>query len=298
MIFNAMTVDVEDYYQVSAFSKQIKKDDWGSFTSRVDLNTNHILDIFEKFNIKGTFFILGWVAEREQKLIKKISDKGHEIGCHGYRHDLVYNQTRDIFTEETQKSKRIIEDITGKAVNGYRAASYSITKKSIWAMDVLCEAGFKYDSSIFPIIHDRYGIPNAKTIPHVYNTESRNRIIEFPLSTVGIGNKRMPISGGGYFRLFPYWLTQLGLRNINKNNLPFIFYMHPWEIDINQPKIKSTFLSEFRHYNNIDKFEARLISLINDFKFTTVSDVLQINGLWDKYNDSYPNIKSTSGNIR
>lgn len=293
-----MTVDVEDYYQVSAFSKQIKKDDWGSFTSRVDLNTNHILDIFEKFNIKGTFFILGWVAEREQKLIKKISDKGHEIGCHGYRHDLVYNQTRDIFTEETQKSKRIIEDITGKAVNGYRAASYSITKKSIWAMDVLCEAGFKYDSSIFPIIHDRYGIPNAKTIPHVYNTESRNRIIEFPLSTVGIGNKRMPISGGGYFRLFPYWLTQLGLRNINKNNLPFIFYMHPWEIDINQPKIKSTFLSEFRHYNNIDKFEARLISLINDFKFTTVSDVLQINGLWDKYNDSYPNIKSTSGNIR
>ncbi|MCU7801825.1 MAG: DUF3473 domain-containing protein [Candidatus Thiodiazotropha sp. (ex Lucinoma borealis)] len=298
MILNAMTVDVEDYYQVSAFSKQIKKDDWGNFTSRVDLNTNHILDIFEKFKIKGTFFILGWVAEREQKLIRKISDQGHEIGCHGYRHDLVYNQTRDIFTEETQKSKRIIEDITGKAVNGYRAASYSITKKSIWAMDVLCEAGFKYDSSIFPIIHDRYGIPNAKTIPHVYNTESGNRIIEFPLSTIGIGNKRMPISGGGYFRLFPYWLTQLGLKKINKNNLPFIFYMHPWEIDINQPKIKSTLLSEFRHYNNIDKFEARLISLINDFKFTTVSDVLQINGLWDAYNDNYSNIESASGNIR
>jgi polysaccharide deacetylase family protein (PEP-CTERM system associated) len=278
MQLNAMTVDVEDYYQVSAFANNIDKSEWDKYPSRVNSNTSWLLELFAEHNIKATFFILGWVAEREPQLIKRISDLGHEVASHGYKHDLIYNQTKQVFKEETIKTKSILEDLTGKAVNGYRAASYSITEKSIWAIDVLCEAGFKYDSSIFPIVHDRYGIPKAEFIPHKYRTDSGNEIIEFPLSTVGIGNKRLPISGGGYFRLIPYWITQQGLKTINKKNVPFIFYMHPWEIDIEQPKIKSSFLSEFRHYQNLDKFKPRLIRLIEQFKFSTVEDVLTQNG--------------------
>jgi polysaccharide deacetylase family protein (PEP-CTERM system associated) len=279
MLVNAMTVDVEDYYQVSAFAKNINKSEWDEYPSRVNSNTNWLLDLFEENNIKATFFVLGWIAEREQQLIKRISDLGHEVACHGYKHDLIYNQTKQVFTEETIKSKSILEDLTGKAVNGYRAASYSITAKSIWAIDVLCEAGFIYDSSIFPIVHDRYGIPNAESVPHKYRTASGNEIIEFPLSTVGFGNKRLPISGGGYFRLFPYWLTQQGLKIINNKHIPFIFYMHPWEIDVEQPRIKSSLLSEFRHYQNLNKFKPRLNRLIEQFEFSSVEDVLRHSGL-------------------
>ncbi|MCG7872502.1 MAG: DUF3473 domain-containing protein [Candidatus Thiodiazotropha lotti] len=273
---NAITVDVEDYYQVSAFNKQITRADWDGYESRVYDNTHRILKIFDDNNIKGTFFILGWVAERNKKLINEISELGHEVACHGYSHDLVYNQTPETFLEETKQSKAIIEDIVGKPIKGYRAASYSITEKSLWALDILTECGFSYDSSIFPIMHDRYGIPGAKTMPHRLKTENGNEIIEFPLSTVGVAKRRLPVSGGGYFRLFPYWLSKAGLNRVNRNDqMPFIFYMHPWEIDEGQPKIKSSRLSEFRHYNNIDKFEARLLKLIRDFEFSTVSDVLQ-----------------------
>ncbi|MCG7898313.1 MAG: DUF3473 domain-containing protein [Candidatus Thiodiazotropha weberae] len=273
---NAITVDVEDYYQVSAFNKQITKAEWESYESRVYDNTHRILKIFDDSNIKGTFFVLGWVAERNKKLIHEISELGHEVACHGYSHDLVYNQTPETFLEETKQSKAIIEDIIGRPIKGYRAASYSITEKSLWALDILTECGFSYDSSIFPIMHDRYGIPGAKTMPHRLKTEKGNEIIEFPLSTVGVAKRRLPVSGGGYFRLFPYWLSKAGLNRVNRNDqMPFIFYMHPWEIDEGQPKIKSSRLSEFRHYNNIDKFESRLLKLIRDFEFSTVSDVLQ-----------------------
>ncbi|MES9851637.1 MAG: XrtA system polysaccharide deacetylase [Candidatus Thiodiazotropha sp. L084R] len=275
-IINAITVDVEDYYQVSAFNKQVEKAKWETFESRVYNNTHRILKIFDEKEIKGTFFILGWVAERNQKLVKEIHDLGHEVACHGYSHDLVYKQTPEQFLEETSKSKQILEDIVGASVNGYRAASYSITSKSLWAIDILSECGFTYDSSIFPIIHDRYGIPGADTKPHIFQTDKGNKIVEFPLSTVGVLNRRFPISGGGYFRLFPYWLSNKGLSRVNNHdNVPFIFYMHPWEIDEGQPKIKSSMLSEFRHYNNIDKFETRLLKLIDDFEFSTVSDVLR-----------------------
>lgn len=275
-LINAITVDVEDYYQVSAFNKQVQKEQWESFESRVFNNTHRILKIFDDKKIKGTFFVLGWVAERNQKLIREIHDLGHEVACHGYSHDLVYKQTPEQFLEETSKSKKILEDIIGTSVNGYRAASYSITSKSLWALDILAECGFTYDSSIFPIMHDRYGIPGADTKPHISQTDKGNKIVEFPLSTVGVLNRRFPVSGGGYFRLFPYWLSKAGLRRVNKHdNVPFIFYMHPWEIDEGQPKIKSSMLSEFRHYNNIDKFETRLLKLIDDFEFSTVSDVLQ-----------------------
>jgi polysaccharide deacetylase family protein (PEP-CTERM system associated) len=273
---NAITVDVEDYYQVSAFNKQVTKADWEGYESRVYDNTQRILKIFDDNNIKGTFFVLGWVAERNKKLIKEIDELGHEVACHGYSHDLVYNQTPDKFLDETRQSKAIIEDIIGSEIKGYRAASYSITGRSLWALDILSECGFTYDSSIFPIVHDRYGIPGAKTMPHRLTTDKGNQIVEFPLSTVGIMNRRLPVSGGGYFRLFPYWLSKAGLNRVNQNDrMPFIFYMHPWEIDEGQPKIKSSRLSEFRHYNNIHKFETRLLKLVSDFEFSTVSDVLR-----------------------
>jgi polysaccharide deacetylase family protein (PEP-CTERM system associated) len=279
-IVNAMTVDVEDYFQVSAFSKQIDKHNWDEFPSRVSQNTNRILKIFDDKKINGTFFVLGWIAERYPALIKEISDCGHEIASHGYSHDLIYNQASNIFRDEAKRSKDLLEDIINKSVLGYRAASYSITQESIWAIDILIELGFKYDSSIFPIIHDRYGIPGGETAPYLFETSKGKSIIEFPLSTVGTKKIRLPISGGGYFRLFPYWVSKKGLNRINKHeNIPFIFYLHPWEIDKDQPRIKSKMISEFRHYNNINKFEDRLIRLLDDFDFDTVSAVLTDSGL-------------------
>jgi len=273
-ISNALTVDVEDYFHVSAFSKNINKNEWDRYPSRVDRNTRRLLDLFDEFNIKATFFVLGWVAERDPGLVKEIDARGHEIACHGYSHQLIYKQPIDVFKKETVKSKSILQDIVQKPILGYRAASYSIIQESRWALDILCEAGFKYDSSIFPIRHDRYGIPDAVEVPHVYTTENDNSIVEFPLTTITMLGIKLPIAGGGYFRLYPYQLTKAGLNKVNKKNRPFIFYLHPWEIDPDQPRIKTSLLSTFRHYNNLDKCESRLKCLLKDFKFCTAHDVL------------------------
>ena len=274
-IQNAITVDVEDYFHVSAFAKCIDQRDWGTYRLRVEDNTHRILDLFDEFSVKGTFFILGWVAERAPELVKQISSRGHEVACHGYSHQLVYNQAQGVFREETFRAKQILEEITQTSVRGYRAASYSITEKSLWALDVLVEAGFEYDSSIFPVIHDRYGIPNAREYPHLLKTISGNYITEFPLSTAKLFIWRLPVAGGGYFRLYPYVLTKAGLSQINRKHHPFIFYLHPWELDPDQPRISASWLSRFRHYNNLDKCETRLRNLLSDFQFVTVWDVLK-----------------------
>ncbi len=271
---NALTVDVEDYFQVSAFEKNICKSSWDSQPQRVVRNTHSLLDLFDCEEIKATFFVLGWVADRHHNLVQEIANRGHEVASHGYSHQLIYNQTPEIFREETIRSKALLEDLVQKPVRGYRAASYSITKKSLWALDILAEAGFEYDSSIFPIRHDRYGIPDAVEIPHLLTTPKGNSIIEFPLSTAKLFNYKLPISGGGYFRLYPYALTRLGLMQVNRHKKPFVFYLHPWEIDPDQPKIKSNWLSTFRHYNNLEKCEARLKRLMSDFEFTTCENVL------------------------
>ena len=281
-IQNAMTVDVEDYFQVSAFANNISRYDWDNMEARVVENTQRILDLFGSQNISATFFILGWVAERQPELVRSIISKGHEVACHGYSHQLVYEQTPEVFREETLRAKKILEDITGTAINGYRAASYSITEKSRWALDILFEAGFKYDSSIFPVRHDRYGIPGTPKLPHIIKTLKGNSIVEFPLSTSTLFGYVLPVSGGGYFRLYPYWVTRLFLNRINKSCEPFIFYLHPWEIDTEQPRIKTSVLSRFRHYNNLDKCENRLRRLLSDFEFTTVKSVLQGKDLLDK----------------
>ncbi|MFQ5756700.1 MAG: XrtA system polysaccharide deacetylase [Acidiferrobacterales bacterium] len=274
-IKNALTVDVEDYFQVSAFASTINQYDWDTYESRVEQNTYRLLDIFDERGCKGTFFVLGWVAERYPRLVQEISTRGHEIGCHGYCHELVYNQNPEVFREDTLRAKNILEDIMQTPVQGYRAASYSITERSTWALDSLVELGFVYDSSIFPIHHDRYGMPGSSRHPYRVQTPDGHSIAEFPMSTVELFKWRFPVSGGGYFRLFPYALSRRALKSINnKEGRPFIFYLHPWEIDPHQPRIGSGWLSRFRHYNNLHRCEERLTRLLCDFEFTTVKDIL------------------------
>lgn len=279
-IINALTVDVEDYFHVSALAPNIRRDSWTSRESRVVTNTQKLVAIFEEFDVKGTFFVLGWVAERYPKLIRDISACGHEIACHGLSHRLVYEQSPSEFREETSRSKNLLEDITGSAVLGYRAASYSIVRESLWALDILVELGFVYDSSIFPVRHDRYGIPDAERVPHRMSTPGGATLVEWPLATANILGVRLPVAGGGYFRLFPYWLSRWGLASINRRELrPFIFYLHPWEIDPAQPRVAAGLLSRFRHYTNLGKCEVRLKRLLDEFQFGTVRDGLEKLGL-------------------
>lgn len=277
---NALTVDVEDYFHVAALAPNIHRDSWTSRESRVVENTHKLLALFEKSDVRGTFFVLGWVAERYPQLVKDIAAGGHEIACHGYSHRLVYEQSPEEFHDETRRSKNLLEDIVGSAILGYRAASYSIVRESLWAIDILVELGFSYDSSIFPVHHDRYGIPDAERIPNRMSTPGGKSIVEWPLATAGILGFRLPVAGGGYFRLLPYWLTHWGLSSINRSERqPFIFYLHPWEIDPAQPRVAASRLSRFRHYTNLDKCEARLQRLLGDFKFGTARDGLVQLGL-------------------
>ncbi len=274
MIKNALTVDVEDYFHVSSFADSISRSDWDNYPLRVTGNTRRLLELFDSSGVKATFFVLGWVAERVPDLVREIAAQGHEVACHGYSHQLVYNQTPEEFREETLRSKALLEDIIQAPVCGYRAASYSITERSLWALDVLTEAGFTYDSSIFPVHHDRYGIPGSPEFPYELKSPAGRTLVEFPLSTAHVLGYRLPIAGGGYFRLYPYLVTKLGLAQVNARQSPFIFYLHPWEIDPQQPRIPARWLSRFRHYNNLGKCKARLRRLLQDFQFGSVLDVL------------------------
>ncbi len=279
-ITNALTVDVEDYFHVAALAPNIHRDTWTSRESRVVGNTQRLLAIFEQFDVRGTFFVLGWVAERYPQLVRDIAARGHEIACHGFSHRLVYEQSPKEFYEETLRAKNLLQDITGSAVLGYRAASYSIVRESLWALDILVELGFVYDSSIFPVRHDRYGIPNAERSPHRMSTPTGKSIVEWPLATARILGFRLPVAGGGYFRLLPYWLSSWGLASINRREgRPFIFYLHPWEIDPAQPRVSASWLSRFRHYTNLEKCEDRLGRLLGTFQFGTARDGLVQLGL-------------------
>jgi polysaccharide deacetylase family protein (PEP-CTERM system associated) len=346
MLTNALTIDVEDYFQVQAFAGHIRHEDWGIYQSRVEDNTRRILALLadpssfvssndehrtlnvepsfphsfrrtpnaeRRTKITATFFILGWTAERYPGLIKEIHSQGHEIACHGYAHRLIYEQSPEEFREDVQKAKAILEDLTGEPVIGYRAPSYSITRDSLWAFEVLMEEGFQYDSSVFPIRHDFYGIPDAPRhpfiialngngspefkplVPSSHNdqegisprnpepatsnqqpaTSNQDSILEFPLSTFPLGRFNLPLSGGGYFRLLPYPIIKKGLKRINENeNRPFIFYLHPWELDPDQPRISGAGIkSKFRHYLNLDKTEPRFKRLLEEFNFSSIQDI-------------------------
>ncbi len=271
---HAMTVDVEDYYQVSAFEKAIPREDWEKWPSRVERNTRRLLDLFDQQGITATFFVLGWVAERHPQLVREIAGRGHEIASHGYSHRLIYQQMPTDFRTETQRSKQLLEDQVQRPVVGYRAASYSITRDSFWALDILAELGFEWDSSIFPVHHDRYGVPGSPLTPYQLRTPSGALLLEFPLTTAPLLGQRLPAAGGGYFRLYPYWLSRSLLRRATHQG-PGIFYLHPWEIDPGQPSVDNAgWFSRFRHYNNLHRCESRLKRLMGDFRFGTVSAAL------------------------
>lgn len=273
---NALTVDVEDYFHVEAFADIVCRENWGDWEPRVEANTYLLLDLFARRNVLGTFFILGWVAERFPALVREIAAAGHEIACHSYQHQLIRTQTREQFRVDIRRTKSLLEDITGNEVVGYRAPTYSITSRTMWAMDVLVEEGFLYDSSIFPIHHDRYGIPGAERFPHIVRCPS-GEITEFPPSTVRIGGLNVPMAGGGYFRLMPYSLFRWGLRRINYyDNQPAIFMVHAWELDPEQPIIGGGKLNSWRHRVNLHRTEKRLANLLNDFRFAPVNKVLRL----------------------
>lgn len=279
-MLNALTIDVEDYFQVNAFAGVIRQDQWDTYPLRVNDNTRRILDLLDSFSIKATFFILGWIAERLPSLTKEIQRRGHEVACHGYGHELIYTIGPERFREDIRRSKMLLEDQCGERVNGYRAPSYSITGKSLWALDILAEEGFTYDSSIFPVYHDTYGIPDAERFPHVLQTGA-GPLVEFPLTTLplqlGWKNIRLPIAGGGYLRLLPADLIKWGIDRINnKEKQPAVLYFHPWEIDPEQPRIKAGMKSTFRHYLNLDGTESKLSHLFKKHKFGTMSDVINM----------------------
>lgn len=273
---HALTIDVEDYFQVSAFAPNIRFDEWPNWPLRVERNTDALLELFDQKGKKGTFFVLGWVAERCPELIRRIAKQGHEIASHGMTHQLVYEQKPEVFKEETISSKKLIEDIVGQQVKGYRAASYSVTPRSLWALETLIDAGFEYDSSIFPVHHDRYGMPGAPLNIHTAQTDGDKAITEFPLTSASFLGRRLPVAGGGYFRIYPYPFTKIMLgRAAREIDQPFIFYLHPWEIDPEQPRIPgASKLSRFRHYTNLSRCHGRLSKLLDDFDFTTVEAVI------------------------
>lgn len=281
-IANALTIDVEDYFQVAALAEAVRREDWHSMEYRVEANTHRLLELLDRHSTKATFFTLGWVAEKSPQLVRDIQKAGHEVASHGYSHQLIYNQTPEVFREETRRSKQILEDITGELITGYRAASYSITNQSRWALDILAEEGFVWDSSIFPVHHDRYGMPGTPRWPHRLTTDKGHELAEFPLSTLKFPGYTLPIAGGGYFRLFPYWFSRWGLGSINRQGQPFVFYLHPWEVDPGQPRLDVKWFSRFRHYNNLDVCEHRLAQLLGHFQFTAMGDVLRNQQLLEK----------------
>ena len=313
---NILSIDLEDYFMVTALEKVIKREDWHRCDSRIEKSTRRLLDLLDSASsplsgagIGATFFCLGWVAERFPHLIREIHSRGHEIASHGYDHRRICSMTPKSFREDVRRSKAILEDLTGAKVSGYRAPSYSITRKTLWALDILAEEGFQYDSSIFPVHHDNYGIPEAPRSPCIVRCGSREitleplapngshgfshstspsddaflrtpgtrALLEFPLSTLRFFGQNLPVAGGGYFRFFPLHATLWAIRHINrKDGLPVIFYLHPWEIDPGQPRVRGIGAkSRFRHYLNLDRTEDRLKILLRTVEFSSFGNYIE-----------------------
>ena len=274
-ILNAMTVDVEEHFQVSGFEGSVRREDWDSHPSRVTENTARLLDLFDEVGIRATFFVLGWIAERHPALVRAIAERGHEVASHGYSHRLVYSQSPGEFRSETERSKKILEDASGRGVTGYRAASFSIDARNLWALDVLAEAGFTYDSSLFPVRHDRYGMPGAPRHPYRIRTKGGALLAEIPPSTIRLRNAVLPVAGGGYLRLYPLALTSWAIARLEKERLPAVVYVHPWETDPAQPRIGAPLLSRARHYVGIGGTLSKLRRLARRFRFGPMSAVVE-----------------------
>ena len=269
---HCLSFDVEEHFQVSAFESPMRRRHWDQFESRVQLNTEKLLELLAKKGVQATFFILGWVAERYPSLVHQIASAGHEVASHGYAHELITSQTPVVFREDIRKAKAILESILSKPVLGYRAPSFSITKDTMWATQVLVEEGYIYDSSIFPVVHDRYGVPSANPELHQLSTAS-GLLWEVPPSTVKCLGVRLPVAGGGYFRLYPYPVLRALLRKLEGEGAPLVMYMHPWEFDPDQPRMEGSMVSRMRHYLNLDKTEGRMRALLEDFSFAPIRQV-------------------------
>ncbi|HMN75655.1 MAG TPA: DUF3473 domain-containing protein [Burkholderiaceae bacterium] len=264
-ITNALTIDVEDYFQVSAFAPYIARSDWDSRECRVERNVDRILAMLDEHGTHATFFTLGWIAERYPRLIQRIAAEGHEVASHGYGHQRASDLSEAAFHADVGSAKKILEDLCGAAVNGYRAPSFSIGPANLWAFECLARAGYRYSSSIYPIRHDHYGMPDAPRFAHRVHDE----LIELPITTLRLFNRNLPSSGGGYFRLLPYAMSRWMINRVNaREQEPAIFYCHPWEIDVDQPRIAGIDRkTRFRHYVNIDRMEPRLACLLRDFRW-------------------------------
>jgi polysaccharide deacetylase family protein (PEP-CTERM system associated) len=276
-MINAFSVDVEDWYQVSDFESAVDFSAWDRYESRVLRNTERVLAVLDEHGVKGTFFVLTWNAERHPEVVRRIADQGHEIASHGYRHRLIYEQSPAEFRDDILRSKKILEDLTGHAVWGYRAPSFSLTAASLWALDVLLECGMRYDSSIFPVSDRLYGIPGARRFPFVIRTDGERQLVEFPMTTARALGRNWPLGGGAYLRLFPYGYMRWGIRRVNREGQPAVVYVHPWELDPGQPRIKAAGKRGVStHYINLGRTEGRLRRLLRDFSFARVRDVLGI----------------------
>ena len=262
---NAMTIDVEDYFQVSAFAPHIARDSWAGRECRVEANVDRILGILDDGAAVATFFTLGWIAERYPRLVRRIVDGGHELASHGYGHLRASDQSRAAFVEDISSSKTILEDIGGQAVRGYRAPSFSIGPANLWALDALQQAGYRYSSSIYPIVHDHYGMPDAPRFAFYPNGDQG--LLEVPITTVRLMKRNLPAGGGGYFRLMPYAMSRWMMRQVNRQDRqPAIFYFHPWELDPGQPRPQGLrWKTRFRHYVNLGRMDGRIRALTRDF---------------------------------
>jgi polysaccharide deacetylase family protein (PEP-CTERM system associated) len=271
---HALTIDVEDYFQVSAFEHSVQRSQWTEYESRVEANTRRVLRLLERHQTLATFFVLGWVAEKYPHLVREIQAPGHQIASHGYWHRLIYEQTPAEFREDVRLAKSVLSHITGQDITAYRAPSFSITKKSLWALEILAEEGYSVDSSIFPVRHDRYGIPDAPTHFHPLDTAA-GTIWECPPSVLSLGKINVPVAGGGYFRLCPLSWTRHFLKRATSSGQPFVLYLHPWEFDPDQPRLAiGSRLTRFRHYVNLSTTESKLDRLLSEFRFARLSDVL------------------------
>jgi polysaccharide deacetylase family protein (PEP-CTERM system associated) len=279
-MINALTFDIEEYFHAEAFAGVVRPEEWPTLESRVVRASERILEVLAATGTRATFFVLGWVAARHPELVRSIAAAGHEVACHGYGHQMITRLSRAQFAADLERAKATLEDAAGVAVIGYRAPTFSVVRETLWSLEVLAEAGFRYDSSIFPIVHDRYGIPDAPRFPHRRPAGDGVSIAEFPLSTVGRLKWRFPVAGGGYFRLLPYAVTAWALRHLNrKEGQPAIVYLHPWEIDADQPRLPVDRLTQLRHSVNTRTTESKLRRLVREFEFAPVRDVLRGSGV-------------------
>ena len=272
---NALSIDVEEYFQATAFNGDAPYDMWDSYEPRVHAPTEKVLSLLARHDTKATFFIVGWVARKHPSIVQAIQKEGHEVACHSYAHREISEQTPDTFRKDLSLARSILEDITGEPVRGYRAPTFSITSGTLWALDTLIEEGFHYDSSIFPIRHDRYGMPKAERFPSVIRRSNGYRLLEFPMSTLRLMGMNFPFAGGGYMRLLPSSFVSRGIDRINREGQPVIVYVHPWEFDTDQPRIHASRLTTFRHYHNMQAMTAKFEHLLSRHKFAPVWEVLR-----------------------